>query len=106
VRALRILPAAILDVEESALFYMIEANEAVATRFEEAVRNTFDWILENPAAGAQREYLSPRLSGLRLWPVRGFEKHLVFYHVVEESVEVVRVLHGARDIEGIFDFGR
>jgi toxin ParE1/3/4 len=30
--------------------------------------------------------------------VPGFEKHLVFYRVDEESVEVVRVVHGARDL--------
>ena len=102
-KTLRVLPAATADVEESALFYLLEASEAVAARFEDAVQEAFAWILENPTSGAPREYVSLRLSDLRMWPVRGFEKHLVFYRQNEDSVEVVRVLHGARDIEAVFE---
>jgi len=103
VKKLRVRPRATLDVEESSLFYLVHASEAVSVRFEAAVMETCAWILENPTSGARREFLSPRLSGLRMWSVRGFEKHLLFYRETEEGVEVVRVVHGARDIERIFD---
>ncbi|MBI4604738.1 MAG: type II toxin-antitoxin system RelE/ParE family toxin [Planctomycetes bacterium] len=33
--------------------------------------------------------------------MRGFEQHLVFYRPVEDGIEVVRVLHGARDLRAI-----
>ena len=48
--------------------------------------------------GRLREFRSARLAGLRSWPVPGFPKHLIFYRVDEDLVEVVRVLHGARDL--------
>jgi len=65
-----------LDVEESSLYYLVKEGERLSRRFEEAVSKTYDRILESPLAGAPREFLSPELSGLRMWPVGGFEKHL------------------------------
>jgi len=40
--------------------------------------------------------------GLRAWPIDGFRNHLVFYRPTDEGVDIVRVLHGARDIEALF----
>ena len=45
----------------------------------------------------------PALSGLRLWPVPGFERWLVFYIPAETTVQIVRVLHGARDLPTLLD---
>lgn len=45
----------------------------------------------------------PTLFGLRRWPIQGFEKHLIFYLVFENTIDIVRVLHSARDIEGILE---
>ena len=56
-----------------------------------------------PEMGRLREFSNARLRGLRSWRIRGFEHWLVFYRVTDEAVEVVRVLHGARDLEGLFD---
>ena len=33
--------------------------------------------------------------------VQGFEKHLVFYRPTEAGIEIVRVLHAARDIAAV-----
>jgi toxin ParE1/3/4 len=46
--------------------------------------------------GRAREELLP---GIRSFP---FERYVVFYRVVKKTVEIVRLLHGARDIENIF----
>jgi toxin ParE1/3/4 len=43
------------------------------------------------------------LSGIRVWPVRGFRKILVFYRPGSGGVEVIRVVHGARDFAALFD---
>jgi plasmid stabilization system protein ParE len=34
--------------------------------------------------------------------VKGFESYLVFYLPLEAGIDVVRVLHGARDIDRVF----
>jgi len=36
--------------------------------------------------------------GLRRWPVPGFRNYLIFYRPTETGVNIVRVLHGSRDI--------
>jgi len=40
---------------------------------------------------------------LRRWPVRGFENWLIFYQIKRHGVEIVHVIHGARDIESLLD---
>ncbi len=39
---------------------------------------------------------------LRKWPVQGFPNILIFYRVDGNCLDVVRVLHGSRDVESIF----
>jgi toxin ParE1/3/4 len=51
--------------------------------------------------GSVRTFQAPRLTGLRVFPVRGFPKHLIFYRQVADGIELVRVLHGARDVAAI-----
>ncbi len=60
-------------------------------------------LLEHPELGPLRAFDRRDLSGLRSLPVHGFEKHLVFYRPTKEGIEVVRVLHGARDLGTILD---
>ena len=55
-----------------------------------------------PGMGVSREYGNPRLKGMRMWPVPGFKNYLIFYRATETELEVLRVLHGARDIESLF----
>jgi len=39
------------------------------------------------------------LKGLRRFPVTDFGNYLVFYLPRRDGIEVIRVIHGARDIE-------
>jgi toxin ParE1/3/4 len=48
-----------------------------------------------PVYGFQRPSLRP----VRRWPVRGFENWLIFYLPKRGGVDIVRVIHGSRDIE-------
>ena len=41
---------------------------------------------------------------VRQWRFKNFKEYLVFYIVQEQQVEILRVLHGARDLENIIDF--
>jgi toxin ParE1/3/4 len=38
---------------------------------------------------------------VRVWHVKGFDKHLVFYRPVKGGVEILHVFHGAQDIPTI-----
>jgi len=37
-----------------------------------------------------------------VWPIKGFKNYLIFYRPIEQGVEIVRVLHGARDMPSVF----
>ena len=54
-----------------------------------------------PQMGSPREFGDPRLFGIRVWRVKGFPRHLIFYRTIEGDVEIVRVLHGARDLPSL-----
>jgi toxin ParE1/3/4 len=98
-------PQARLDILEQAIYLGEEASEEVALRFIEAVDAAFRRLASTPEIGRRRDFRNPRLVGLRSWPVPGFEKHLVFYRVEEGCVEIVRVLHGARDLAFVLEDG-
>lgn len=38
-----------------------------------------------------------------VWQVRGFENYVIFYRPIEHGIEIVRVLHAARDIAAVFE---
>jgi len=38
-----------------------------------------------------------------MFPIKRFPNHLAFYRCVENGIEIIRVLHGARDIEALFE---
>lgn len=44
----------------------------------------------------------PELEGVRRTMISGFPKHLLFYRFDEEEVFILRVVHGARDLERLF----
>jgi toxin ParE1/3/4 len=71
---------------------------AAARRYLLAVERAFDRLLEMPEMGVRRTFRHPKLAGLRMWPVPGFKNFLIFYRVTPRCVEIVRILHGTRDI--------
>ena len=58
--------------------------------------DTFVLLGQNPKMGRARPELSRKL---RSFP-KG--KYIIFYHLVTDGIEIVRVLHGSRDLESIF----
>jgi toxin ParE1/3/4 len=35
--------------------------------------------------------------------MNGFTRHLIFYRPIKNGVEIIRVVHGARDNESLFE---
>ncbi len=91
------------DLDDQASYYLENAGEEVARRFLNAAEETLEGLLDLPLSGATRGYLNPSLEGLRMFAVRGFERHVLFYRPTPEGLEFVRVLHDARDIKAILE---
>jgi toxin ParE1/3/4 len=93
-------PAARIDLA-ACYAYIGERNPNAARRFRLAAEATFAALARSPGIGAPFEVSSPRLQGLRIAPVRRFRNYLIFYLPVAGGVDVIRVLHAARNIKAI-----
>lgn len=60
-------------------------------------------LLKTPGMGVPRTFRNPRLKGIRMRPIPGFAKVLIFYRPLDRGIEIIRVLHGARDIRATFE---
>lgn len=98
---LYIRPAASEDIDEI-IDYLVGESVPAAQGFVKDLQKCFDLLAENPKIGAPREYRSTALSGMRMFPLKKFSTYLVFYLSDEQTIDVVRVLHGQRDIERLF----
>jgi toxin ParE1/3/4 len=78
-------------------------SPTAADRLLEAVEEAIQVLLENPDVGRLREFRSPRAQAIRSWVVRGFESYVIFYRHDGEDIEIVRFIHGARDIPRLLE---
>ena len=69
---------ALNDLEEQASFVAQDSLPA-ASRLLDAAERAFTQILEMPETGSSFQYASPRLEGLRRWPIPGYPNQLIFY---------------------------
>ncbi len=90
---------ALQDLEDIHLLIALD-NPGAAERFLEAALRSFRTLCLHPELGPRYRSERKELAGLRFWPIRSFGSYLVFYQVdpKEESLLIVRLLHGARDI--------
>ena len=94
---------ALEDLEAQAAYLAEEASLNVALRFLEAADKAFADLARMPEMGPLRQFRSPLLGNLRMWPIPDFPNHLIFYRRIKGGIEVVRVLHAKRDIERLFE---
>jgi toxin ParE1/3/4 len=92
-------PAARNDQLDLAEYYDGEAGEAVGNRFLQQCDAGFERLARFPESGTPVRYKHPKLEGCRFTLVPEFERILIFYKPLPERIEIVRILHGARDIE-------
>jgi toxin ParE1/3/4 len=57
----------------------------------------------HPHLGRATELSNPFLSGTRMFSLKNFDQHVVFYRVIQTGVEIMRVIHGSRDLDTLMD---
>lgn len=102
-RAAKRSPQALDDLYRQGRYYVEHGSPDTALRFLAAAERSFAQLVAMPEMGAPRTYRNAKLAGLRMWRVRGFREHLIFYRPTKEGIDVVRVLHAKRDLEGLFE---
>lgn len=88
-------PQALTDLDD--IFdYIAEDSLDRAIAFVRKLYGQLEKLATSPGMGRRRDQL---LSGLRSFP---YGNYLIFYIPLDNGVDVVRVLNGARDIEALF----
>jgi toxin ParE1/3/4 len=90
------------DIEEIGLYFFLRAPE-VEARFYRALDKTVRVLARSPNLGECHPCRNPKLEGMRKWQVDGFPNHMIFYRPAEDKLEILRVLHGARDYAAILN---
>jgi len=95
-----IRPQVYWDLDEIAA-YVQKDNPQAAIRFLESAEATFDSLAGMPGMGSPYMVRRSKFQDLRCFPVRGFRNYLIFYDRSDTAIEIVRVLHGARNLPAI-----
>src|SRR5437899_810060 len=77
------------------LDYLEERSPPAAERLANAVDKRCELLRQFPEMGRARNEL---VTGLRSIPI---EQYVLFYRVTAIAVEILRILHGSRDIESL-----
>ena len=101
-RKIIVRPEADRDLDAQAEYIAEHSDLDTALRFYQAAEETFALIATQPSMGRARNFRSPFLKGVRMCVMKEFERHLIFYRLLKDGIEVLRVVHGARDIEELF----
>lgn len=103
-RSVTFRPRARRDLLEQMLYLGQEADTGAQTaeRYHHAVLTTCEILASHPLRGRLLSMGTARLQKLRRFRVsHPFGNYLIFYMPTTVGIDVVRVLHGPRDIETI-----
>jgi len=95
VLAIVLTPSANRDLAEIWMFIAAD-NPAQADDFIDLIDAKFQNLSRQPGLGRRREEL---VGGLRSFPVG---RYVIFYLQVQDCLQIVRILHGARDLDAVF----
>ena len=76
--------------------YIADDSLDRADEFLDRIESKLQTLAQNPGTGKRREELLP---GLQSFPIGNY---VVFYREISNGIDVIRVLHGSRDIGEIF----
>jgi toxin ParE1/3/4 len=91
-----ISPSAIRDLEKISDYYAengVEAGERFLNKFTKKCR----YLTQFPRIGRSYEHLQAGMRGLLV------DNHIIFYQLLNDGIEILRVVRGNRDLESLFE---
>jgi toxin ParE1/3/4 len=83
--------------------YICQRNSDAADRFLDAFDQALFLLSQFPLMGHLWESSLARLANIRTWGVPKFRNYRIFYHPLENGIEVIHVFHGKQDIRKIME---
>lgn len=59
---------------------------------------TFGLLLSHPRLGRVTQIQNRLLANTRMFPVKDFSELIIFYRPFSKGIEIVRIIHGSRDL--------
>ncbi len=84
--------------------YIARDNVEAANRLEDAVYKACDFLAAGPRRGTTREDLTKL--ALRFWTVQAFPNYIIVYDPASDPLQIIRILHGTRDVLAILGEGK
>lgn len=97
-----IRPKADRDLEDQAFYLATRGSPELGHRFLIAAHEAFVLLAKQPNIGWHARLKDPELASLRIFSMSDFEKMLVLYRPHRLGVEILRVVHGARNLSALF----
>jgi plasmid stabilization system protein ParE len=92
------------DVVRQFRYYLVTRNvPEIALQFRNAARLTIQSLRQHPFLGPHYPLRNPQLRDLRFFPVAGFEAFSVYYRVDGDTILVIRILHGKRNVRRVLE---
>jgi plasmid stabilization system protein ParE len=98
---LRLTDVAVSDIQEQVGWYEQRSDHTLAKRWENGVTVALTRIERNPRSGAKCAFRPDELQGIRRMSIAGFPRHLIFYRAEKNEIRILRIIHGARDLESL-----
>ena len=77
--------------------YIAQDSPTRADKLLDEIDEKSQTLAQSPFIGKVRDELGPKI---RSFPIGNY---VLFYQPIEDGIEIIRVLHGARDIEALFN---
>jgi toxin ParE1/3/4 len=94
-----IRPKADQDLDDQAYYLASQASSEVGHRLLLAAHETFSLLATQPEMGWPCRLKARGVVSLRVFRVAGFERMLVLYLPRPDGVEILRVVHGSRNLQ-------
>jgi len=95
-------PVAVDDLEEI-VSYIRPDNAMAAEAVRHDILDTAESLGDQPDLGVRPRFSAARFAGIRFLPSQQYPNYLLFYRELSDEVEILRVLHGARDLPPLFE---
>jgi toxin ParE1/3/4 len=95
-------PRARRELEDIAVAIGTDRPRA-ARGFLAAAQKLYGTLAAMPELGALWEAENPRFADVRHFPVPRYPNYIVFYRPLSDGVEILHILHGARDLKAFLE---
>ena len=83
--------------------YIHERSPQAAERVFDAIEESIKALAKMPGVGRLWNSTDPRLQAMRVTTVTPYRNYLIFFRPQARTIEIHRVVHGARELQRIVD---